>query len=539
MPAVLGWRSKPEKDQLLYIFEDFTLDIERRELRRGGALTAIEPQVFDLLVHLICNRQRVLSKDDLLATIWNGRIVSDATLDSRINAARRAIGDSGEGQRLIKTLRRKGVRFVAEVREQQVQPQVTAADVVAGLPTPSPFTLPDRPSIAVLPFTNMSGDCEQDYFADGMAEEIITALSRCPGLFVIARNSSFTYRGKTVDVRQIGRELGVRYVMEGSVRRSGNRLRFTGRLVDAATGTHVWADRFDGRLSDVFALQDRFTESVVTAIGPQLQLAEIERLRHKPAAHLDAYDLLLRAQQLEYEFSPDSLAAAIENVKQALAIDPSYASAMALGAYCYAERRQEGWTQNIAEEGVAGACWASRAVELGKGDGNVLWMCAFAVWILAMDTKRAKEIAGLSLAVNANSTMALTTLAFIETGTANPAKGLELFRRAERLSPRDPRGWFTIAGVAAAHYFEDRFDDAAACARKTLIQKPRFPLALRTLAASLARQGEVGEAAAVLRECLAIEPGLTLTKLRTRLMFMDDWCWSRYAQGLRAAGLPE
>jgi TolB-like protein len=228
----------------------------------------------------------------------------------------------------------------------------------------------------------MSGDSEQDYFADGMAEEIITALSRCAGLFVISRNSSFTYRGRTVDVRQVGRELGVRYVIEGSIRRSGNRLRFTGQLTDAAVGAHLWADRFEGDLSDVFALQDRFTESVVAAIGPQLQLAEIERLRHKAAAHLDAYDVLLRAQQLEYEFSPDSLAAAIEHVKRALAIDPSYAPAMALGAYCYAERRVQGWTQHLTEEGIEGASLASRAVELGRGDGNVLWMCAYAVWYL-------------------------------------------------------------------------------------------------------------------------------------------------------------
>src|SRR5215471_14926170 len=412
----------------------------------------------------------------------------------------------------------------------------TAAAGTLAAPT---LTLPDRPSIAVLPFTNMSGDSEQDYFADGMAEEIITALSRCTWLFVIARNSSFTYRSRTVDVRQIGRDLGVRYVIEGSVRRSGSRLRFTGQLVDATTGAHIWADRFDGDLSDVFALQDRFTESVVAAIGPQLQLAEIERLRHKPAAHLDAYDLLLRAQQLEYEFSPDSLAAAIENVKRALEIDHSYAPAMALGAYCYAERRQQGWTQHIIEEGVEGARLAARAVQFGKGDGNVLWMSAYAILHLAMDAFRAKEIASLSLAMNPNSAMALTTLAWIETCDANPKEGLELFRRAERLSPRDPRGWLISSGVAAAHYWEDRFDEAVSSAQKALIRNPRFSMALRTLAASLAKLGKADEAAAVMREILDIEPGLTVAKLRARLMFLGDWCWSRYSEGLRSAGLPE
>jgi TolB-like protein len=474
---------------LLYLFEECVVDTDRRELRRRGNLISLEPKVFDLLVYLIEHRGRVLSKDDLLASLWDRRIVSESALSTCMNATRSAIGDSGEEQRLIKTLPRKGVRFVGEVREEPAQTRAAVTEVSSELPTPH-LSLPDRPSIAVLPFTNMSGDSEQDYFADGMAEEIITALSRCSGLFVISRNSSFTYRGRTVDVRQVGRELGVRYVIEGSIRRSGNRVRFAGQLTDATTGAHIWADRFDGDLSDVFALQDRFTESVVAAIGPQLQLAEIERLRHKPAARLDAYDLLLRAQQLEHEFTSESLAAAIENVKRALAIDPSYAPAMALGAYCYAERRQQGWAQHITEEGCEGACWASRALELAKSDGNVLWMCAFAIWFFAMDVKRAKEVASLSLAINPNSAMALTTLAFIETANANPTKGLELFRRAERLSPRDSRGWFTIAGVAVAHYFEDRFEEAVVWVRKALIQKPRFPLALRVLAASLARQGQ-------------------------------------------------
>jgi TolB-like protein len=523
---------------LLYCFEKYAIDTERRELRRGSDLVPLEPKVFDLLVYLIQHRERVVSKDDLLASLWDGRIVSESALSTRINGARSAIGDSGEEQRLIKTLPRKGVRFIGDVREEVATNRVTMADVAAQAPKPT-FPLPDRPSIAVLPFANISGDPEQDYFAEGMADEIITALSRCAWLFVIARNSSFTYRGRTVDVRQVGRELGVRYVIEGSVRRSGNRLRFIGQLVDAATRAHIWADRFDGELSDVFELQDRFTESVVAAIGPQLQLAEIERVRHKPVTDLDAYDLLLRAQQLEYEFTPDSLAAAIENVKRALAIDPSYAPAMALGAYCYIERLQQGWAQNITEERIEAACLAARAAEFAKGDGNVLWMCSFAVWNLAMDTTRAREFANRSLAINPNSAMALNILAWIETCDAHPKKGLELFRRAERLSPRDPRGWFISTGLAAAHFFEGRFDEAALWAQKALVRNPRFAIALRFLAASLARQGEADKAAAVMREILDIEPDLTLTKLRARLMFMSDWCWTSFSDGLRGAGLPE
>src|SRR5262245_33439986 len=270
-------------------------------MRRGTAVVPVEPKVFDLLEHLIRHRDHVVSKDDLIASIWQGRIVSESAISTQINAARCAIGDSGEQQRLIKTIPRKGIRFVGDVRHEQ-RPADTANRTPSSEHARPLLTLPDRPSIAVLPFTNMSSDPEQEYFADGMAEEIITALSRCKWLFVIARNSSFIYKGKSVDVRQIGSELGVRYVMEGSVRRAGNRLRILGQLADATTGTHLWADRFDGDMSDVFDLQDRITESVVAAIEPRLQLAEIERLKRSPAANLDAYDLLLRAQQLEYDF---------------------------------------------------------------------------------------------------------------------------------------------------------------------------------------------------------------------------------------------
>src|SRR5262245_37526762 len=213
--------------------------------------------VFDLLAYVIQHRERVVSRDDLIAHVWDGRIVSESALASCINAARSAVGDSGEAQRLIKTLPRKGIRFVGVVRGE-TKPAETGSPTVAE-PPKSDLALPDKPSVAVLPFTNMSGDPEQEYFADGMAEEIITALSRCSWLFVIARNSSFTYKGKAVDVRQVGRELGVRYVLEGSVRRGGSRLRFMGQLIDATSGTHIWAERFDGEMSDVFELQDRFT----------------------------------------------------------------------------------------------------------------------------------------------------------------------------------------------------------------------------------------------------------------------------------------
>ena len=250
-----------------FCFDDHALDVARRELRRSGELVDLEPQVFDLLVHLIRNRDRVVSKDDLLNSVWGGRIVSEFTMTSRLNAARKAVGDSGEAQRLIRTVPRRGFRFVGKVIDAPREEP------------PSPEMVSNRASIAVLPFDNLTGDREDEYFVDGMVEEIITGLSRIRWLLVISRNSTFIYKGKPADVRMIGRELGVRYVLEGSVRRSGSRVRVTGQLIETETGAHIWANRYDSMLGDIFALQDEMTMSVIGAVEPTLRKAEVERVR--------------------------------------------------------------------------------------------------------------------------------------------------------------------------------------------------------------------------------------------------------------------
>jgi TolB-like protein len=524
---------------LLYLFKDFSLDTDRRELRRGPSLIPIAPQVFDLLEYLVRNRERVVSKDELLASIWNGRIVSDSALSTRINAARCAIDDSGAGQHLIRTLPRKGLRFIGAVREEGGPAPVQGlGKAIASEHSPPALPLPSKPSIAVLPFSNMSGDPDQDYFADGMAEEIITALSRCSWLFVIARNSSFSYKDRAVDVRQVGRELGVRYVLEGSVRRASDRLRFAGQLIDTTSGGHIWADRFEGHLADVFELQDRFTEGVVAAIEPKLQQAEIARLRHKPASNLDAYDLLLRAQQCEYEYHEESHAAALRYLEQALAIDPSYAPAMALAALCHSVRCFMGWMKEPAAESREGLRLARRAVELGKDNANAFWMAGYAELRLQMDLPRARELVRHSLDLNPNSAMALAIAGEIESSAGNTREALELVSRATRLSPRDPRGWAIALATAWTYAVAGHFDDAIMAAKKVLNQHPRSSYARRFIVSCLARQGRLNEAAQALREALDIE-AVTLTKLRARLMFLEERVWREYAAGLRLAGLPE
>jgi len=275
---------------LSFQFEDFVLDAERRELRRAGDLIAVEPQVFDMIEFLVRHRDRVVTRDDLLDAIWNGRVVSESTLASLINAARRALNDTGEEQRLIRTVARKGLRFVGEVADGKA-----ASAVNAHAAPQSGLQLPYRPAIAVLPFTNMSGEPEQEYFSDGISEDIITALSKLRWFFVIARNSSFIYKGKAVHLNQIAEELGVRYVVEGSVRKEGERIRITAQLNDVASGSHLWAERYDRELADVFAVQDEITENIVAAIEQKLYAAESFRAQRKPPDSMDAWDLVMRA----------------------------------------------------------------------------------------------------------------------------------------------------------------------------------------------------------------------------------------------------
>jgi TolB-like protein len=352
-------------------FGPFRLDLERRQLFRDGNVVRLGSRALEILCALASAKGDIVSKDQLMAHVWPGRVVEENAIQVHVSALRKALSQTDNGTSYVVTVPGRGYRFITA--------STYSSDTSA---RSSELSLPEKPSIAVLPFDNLSGDREQEYFADGMAEEIITALSRCNWLFVISRNSSFTYKGKFADPQRVGRELGVRYVLQGSVRRSGNRLRFGGQLIDAISRAQIWAERFDGDTSDVFDLQDRFTQSVVAAIEPRLQFAEIERIQCKRIENLDAYDLLLRAQKLEYEFNEEGLDGALRCLNTALSIDSDYAPAMSLAALCYAERRIQGWAQDLNAEMTEGLRLASRAVELGYDDANVLWMCAWAYWRL-------------------------------------------------------------------------------------------------------------------------------------------------------------
>ena len=401
------------------------------------------------------------------------------------------------------------------------------------------LALPDRPSIAVLPFQNMSGDPEQEYFADGIAEDIITALSRIKWFFVIARNSSFIYKGRAVNVRQVGRELGVRYVLEGSVRKSAGRVRITGQLVECETGNHIWADKFDGELLDVFDLQDRVTASVVAAIEPNLRHAEIERAGHKPTAKLDAYDCFLRALPPFYSLTREGVNAALELLERAMGIDPRFALAKALAARCYAWRNPQGWASDPRAEIARAETLAREAVEIAGDDPSVLWMAGFALWQLRIDFDDANDLYERALALNPNSAQALALRGWALATSGHAAEAIGLLRQAIRLSPFDPESFFTMSAMGCAYLMARDYGEALHWTRRALRERPTFGPALRFHAASLAELGRLDEAREIIARLLRLEPNLTLSVLRDRAPIGDPRLMASYLEALRKAGLPE
>jgi TolB-like protein/tetratricopeptide (TPR) repeat protein len=523
---------------LRYLFEEYAFDTDRRELHRGADVVSIAPQVFDLLDYLIRNRERVVSKDDLINAIWNGRIVSDAALTTRLNVARSAIGDSGEEQRLIKTLPRKGFRFVGQIREAQRPKSAEAAHNLTAPPNPA-LTLPNKPSVAVLPFANLSADPEQEYFADGVVEDITMALSRFHWLFVIARNSSFTYKGRAVDVKQVGRELGVRYVLEGSVRRAGNRIRIAGQLIDAETGAHLWADHFDGALEDMFDLQDQVTSSVVGAIAPKLQHEEIKRARRKPTENLDAYDYYLRGLASASRWTKAANAEALQLFCKAIELDPGLACAYGMAAWCYVRRKALGWMSERVQESAETVRMARKAVHLGGDDPIALCMGGYALAFVAHEFDDAAAFMDRGLAVNPNLARAWMLSAWLRIWRGEPDLALDHAAHAMRLSPLDPSMYGMQGAMAYAHFLVSRYDMASSCAERSLRDNPTFLLVICISAASNALAGRLEPAQKAMARALQCNDGLRASNLRDLAPFRRAEDLSTFAEGLRKAGLPE
>jgi len=525
---------------LLYLFEDYALDTERRELRRGHTLVAIEPKVFDLLAFVIENRQRVVSRDHLIAQVWDGRIVSESALARCINGARSAIGDDGEAQRLIKTFQRKGLRFVGPVREEQRPSEVAATGGGAEKPTAA-LTLPERPSVAVLPLHNASGDKDQDYFSDGITEDIVTELSRFSDLFVIAHNSSSQYKGEGVDVQQVGRALGVRYILQGSIRRGGDRVRISVQLIDAPTGTHRWAERYDRQLEDVFAVQDEVARTIVAILAAHVNKAEIERTLNKPPETWQVYDYYLRAADAHASFLSSYKAPELYEVRrlleQSIAIDRSYARAFARLSWTHLQAWLIPLDGDYLNPATLDRAYqlACKAVQL---DPSLPQAHAHLGHVLGRRREHEAALAEFERAMALNPNFTDWRFAEVLVWAGDPARAIEAVERHMRLdpfyAPLAP-GWLGLA-----HYMLKQYSRALPRLRECASRSPNLRASHCWLAATYAQLGNIEKARAEAAEVLRIDPKWTIEGAGAQLnTFKRPEDAAHFFDGLRKAGLPD
>jgi TolB-like protein/cytochrome c-type biogenesis protein CcmH/NrfG len=513
------------------------LDVAKRELSCAGEGVPIEPQVFDLLLYFLENRDRVIGKDELFDKVWDGRIVSESTLTSRINAVRKAIKDTGRDQRLLRTVSRKGFRFVGSVREEQPAAPPLSSDLGGHDGEPRRLLLPtlDRTAIAVLPFINLSGEIEQEYFSDGISEDIITALSKLRWFYVIARNSSFIYKGRAVHLKQIGDELGVAYVVEGSVRKDGERVRITAQLNDVATGSHIWAERYDRGLADVFAVQDEITQAVVAAVEPQLYAAENFRAQRKAPDSMDAWDLVMRALSHYWRVTRQDNTVAQALLEKAIKIDPEYGHALGVLAATHTFGAHMGW-----EEMSKAVPTAERAALAAiHADSEDAW-AHYALASVYLFTRRFDDsLAEFELALRLNPSFSPARgyygVALAYCGRWE--EGDRAARHALRLSPRDPFAAIYY-GVAAYSQFVGRnYEQAIGLAREALRLRPDFVGAHRVLTAAAAMTDQRAIASKALEELRRVQPNVSLSWLANEMPFKANTERDHYLEAFRRAGL--
>jgi TolB-like protein/tetratricopeptide (TPR) repeat protein len=511
-------------------FGDFRLDFGRRQLTRNGAPVPLKPRTLDVLCVLAAARGEIVTKDTLLSRVWPNDAVTENNLQVHLSGLRKAL-DAGRGsESFLVTVPGRGYRLLGVGA-----PGLAGAEAAIRRGP----VVPDRPSIAVLPFTNMSGDPEQEYFADGIVEDIITALSRMRWLFVIARNSSFTYKGRSVDIKDVGTALGVRYVLEGSVRKSANRVRITGQLIDASSGTHLWADNFDGTLDDVFDLQDQVTSSVVGAIAPKLEQAEIERAKRKPTGSLDAYDYFLRGLAHFHRDERQANAEALQMFCKAIALDPDFATAHGMAAWCYNQRLRNGWLADLAEARAETRRLALRAAELGREDALALSTAGSSLAQVLQELDSGIALIDRARELNPNLAIAWSSSAWARNYRGEPEIAIAHAAHAMRLSPLDPLAHYMDAATAFAHFMAGRYDEAVAWAEIALPKHGGYQGTHRVLAASHAMAGRLEQAQAAMAGMRALNPTMRIADLWNLIPWRRPDDARRYAEGLRLAGLPD
>lgn len=517
-----------------FFFSNQVLDTDTRELSRESMPVSLEPQVFDLVVHLMENRDRVVSKEELIEKIWHGRHVAESTLTSRINAARKAVGDSGAEQALIRTIARKGFRFVAAV-QTATEGTAAAEPATAGRELEMLPALTDRPGIAVLPFINMSGDRAQEYFSDGISEDIITALSKLRWFFVIARNSSFVYKGRSVHINEIARDLGVRYVVEGSVRRSGGQVRISAQLNDVTTGSHLWAERYDRSIADVFAVQDEITEAIVAAVEPHLYAAESFRAQQKPPGSLDAWDLVMRALSHYWRVTRQDNTVAQALLEKAIEIDPRYSKALGLLANSRIFGAHMGWADMASVMPIA----TREALAAVEADSEDAWAHIGLAYSYLFMRRFDDAIAEFELALRLNPNFAFSQAFYAVTlcYSGRYDEGDVAIRRALRLSPRDPLAAIYQGVGSYIQFAAGRYEEAIRFARESLRQRADFVGAHRVLTAAAGMAGDRELSAVALQGLLQAQPDISLEWIARELPMKQAEDREHYLEGLRRAGL--
>jgi TolB-like protein len=514
----------------IHEFGPFRLDADAEILFRGAEPTVLGQRAVALLRLLLERAGAPVSKDALIETAWPGLAIEDSNLTVQIAALRRVFEEVAGGATWIETLPRRGYRYVGPL-------VATANSPAEANPRTSPaLPLPDKPSVAVLPFANLSGDPEQAYFADGMVEDIIAGLSRIKWLFVVARNSSFTYKDKAVDVRRVGRELGVRYLLQGSLRRDGNRVRISAQMIEAETGGHLWAERYDRPLDDIFALQDEITLSVVGAIEPSLRRAEVERVKRMRPDSLDAYDLVLRTQPDVYSGMPERVTKALVLLERALALDPTYALAHAFAAMCHHCLFLRAGLHE--ENRAASMRYAQAAIVHGHDDALALTFAGFSIGMDGHDHAAAFAAFEAALAVSPSSALTYILGSVILAWAGEAERASEWGERGMRLSPFDPWAFAAFHSLTLGHFHCGRYEEAANAAHKAVQSNPAHSISYMLLAAPLAKLGRLEEAKAAAARVLELQPAFRYSR-----QFSGVDCAPALAaslsEALRATGLPE
>jgi TolB-like protein len=514
---------------LIFTFSDFEIDTEQQELIHQGHPVSLQPQVFDLLVFLIKNRSRVVTKDEVIDTVWEGRAISDGTLNARINAARRAVGDTGDAQGVIRTFPRKGFRFVAEGKEIE------------------PERVPDQagprhiqhngPSLTVLPFANLSPAAENEYLADGLTEDVVTALSKLRGFFVTDRSTTFALKSGTVDPRKIAEDMGVRYILQGSVRSAGERIRVTAHLTDTETGAQLWSERYDRDLTDIFAIQDELTESLVGHLSPELYAAEHARLKRRHPRSLDAWECFVKALHLYGQQSQEGSKEAIELLEQAILLDPNYAQALGLYATILAWRTIQHWEPMEPTLQHARSA-ADRAL---LADTNDPWASIGRGYVSIVAREGDAAIMNYGRAVDLSPNFAYPHALL---GVANAYAGnADLARihiaKAIALSPKDTFIDKFYLYLAVAEFQAGRYLDSVDAAQRAIQLKPGHPSShlFRTAAYALAEEPTLADAA--LQEFLNLVPDARASEIERTVLYYQQEDRKRAADGMRLAGLPE